>query len=193
MPSSSSSSAIWIKLASNMDGPSRWVSMVRNFPTFLLRTANLGLRLGVVVLERLRVCPVHLCLGVFARHPTPTQGSPPGSCTLERRRWMRVEDGSPTLDLRRALLVGTATLGLRWRQDLASASTCRAASFLLKWRRKKLSIVDERVGRLLKWSSLAVGRKHWLAELLNWKLLLRLLLHQENKSFLLMLHPIKHL
>uniref|UniRef100_A0A3Q3JTI1 Uncharacterized protein n=1 Tax=Monopterus albus TaxID=43700 RepID=A0A3Q3JTI1_MONAL len=97
---SSSSSVIWIRLASSMDGPSRWVSMVRSFPTFFWRTANLGLRLGVVVLERLRVCLAQaVCLDVFAKHVPPAHGGPSCSWTLERRRWTRVEEGNPTVDL----------------------------------------------------------------------------------------------
>lgn len=131
--SSSSSSAIWMRLASSMDGPSRWVSMVLSFPTFLLDTANRGLRLGVVVLERRRTCPAHLlCRAVLARLPPLPDAGSPGSWTLGRRRWLSVEEGSPALDLRRALLVGTATLGRRCWGELESTPAGRAVSFLLK-------------------------------------------------------------
>lgn len=106
--------------------------MVRSFAAFLLHTANLRWWLGVVVLERRRLCPTHLHLDTFASRPPPVQDSPAGCCTLEQRRCIRVEEGSPALDLRRALLVGTATLGLRWRHAESLASARRPVSFLLK-------------------------------------------------------------
>lgn len=88
--------------------------MVRSFPVLFRRTANLGFTLGVVVLERLRTRLDHpLCLPVFTEVLPPGHDIPVCNWMLDRRRWVRVEDGSPTLDRRRALLVGTATLGLR--------------------------------------------------------------------------------
>lgn len=123
----SSSSLIWMRLASSMEGPSRWVWMVRMRPGRRRRTAKRGLALGVVVLERRRLLPGLVVLELEWGPLLAGRGY--CSCTLERRLWVRAEDGRPTLERRRARLVATATLGRRSRPNSSSASS---PGFLLK-------------------------------------------------------------